>query len=70
METIHSGDIKPNGKVDIYFKADTGDVTPCELHAIDAREALFFDLALEDLTRAADLFRTVYDETNGVDGYV
>ena len=33
-------------------------------------EALFFDLALEDLTRAADLFRTVHDQTNGVDGWV
>src|SRR5215813_6775620 len=33
-------------------------------------EALFFELALEDLTRAADLFRPVYDRTNGVDGWV
>ena len=33
-------------------------------------ESLFFDLALEDLTRAADLFRPVYDRTNGVDGWV
>jgi transaldolase len=33
-------------------------------------ESLFFDLALEDLTRAADLFRSVYDRTNGVDGWV
>jgi len=32
-------------------------------------EALFFELALEDLTRAADLFRPVYDRTNGVDGW-
>src|SRR6266404_6486327 len=35
-----------------------------------AGEALFFELALEDLTRAADLFRPIYDETNGVDGWV
>jgi transaldolase len=35
-----------------------------------AGEALFFDLALDDLTRAADLFRPVYDRTNGVDGWV
>jgi len=27
-------------------------------------------LALEDLTRAADLFRPIYDRTNGVDGWV
>src|SRR6266567_4392083 len=33
-------------------------------------EALFFELALEDLTRAADLFRPVHDWTNGVDGWV
>ncbi len=33
-------------------------------------EALFFELALEDLTRAADLFRPIYEKTNGVDGYV
>jgi transaldolase len=35
-----------------------------------AGEALFFDLALEDLTRAADLFRPIHDQTNGVDGWV
>src|ERR1700733_12732453 len=33
-------------------------------------EALFFDLALEDITRAADLFRPIYEKTNGVDGWV
>ncbi len=33
-------------------------------------EALFFELALEDLTRAADLFRSVRDRTDGVDGWV
>lgn len=33
-------------------------------------EALFFELALQDLTRAADLFRPVHDETKGVDGWV
>jgi transaldolase len=33
-------------------------------------EGLFFELALEDLTQAADLFRPVYDRTNGVDGWV
>jgi transaldolase len=46
-------------------------------HAIDedlkkgkSGEALFFDLAIEDLTRAADLFRPIHDRTNGVDGWV
>jgi len=33
-------------------------------------EALFFEVALEDLTRAADMFRPIYDRTNGVDGWV
>ena len=33
-------------------------------------EALFFELALEDITRAAALFRPVYDQTDGVDGWV
>ena len=33
-------------------------------------EGLFFELALEDLTQAADLFRPIWDQTNGVDGWV
>jgi transaldolase len=33
-------------------------------------EEIFFDLALEDLTAAADLFRPVFDRSNGVDGWV
>jgi transaldolase len=33
-------------------------------------EDLFFDLAIADLTRAADLFRPVADRTHGVDGWV
>jgi transaldolase len=33
-------------------------------------EAAFFELAVADLTRAADLFRPVHDRTHGVDGYV
>jgi transaldolase len=35
-----------------------------------AGEELFFELALEDLTRAADLFRPIWDRTAGVDGWV
>src|SRR5512143_558688 len=31
-------------------------------------EALFFEVALSDITRAADLFRPVNERTNGVDG--
>ena len=33
-------------------------------------EDLFFELALEDLREAADLFRPIYDETGGRDGFV
>jgi transaldolase len=33
-------------------------------------EQLFFELALEDITQAADLFRPVWERTNGVDGWV
>lgn len=32
-------------------------------------ESLFFELALEDIAAAADLFRPVFDSTNGVDGW-
>jgi transaldolase len=35
-----------------------------------AGEALFFELGLEDLTLAADLFRSVHRETQGTDGWV
>jgi transaldolase len=38
--------------------------------AAGAMEDLFFDLALEDLTRAADLFKPVFARTDGVDGWV
>jgi len=33
-------------------------------------EAVFVGLALDDLTRAADLFRPIHDATRGVDGFV
>ena len=33
-------------------------------------EALFFDLAIEDITQAADLFGPVHARTSGVDGWV
>src|SRR5438034_380648 len=35
-----------------------------------AAEELFFELALEDLTQTADLFRPIYERTNGIDGWV
>jgi transaldolase len=33
-------------------------------------EELFLELALEDITRAADLFRPIWEDTAGVDGWV
>jgi len=33
-------------------------------------EALFFELAVQDLTRAADLFGPIHERTAGVDGWV
>jgi transaldolase len=33
-------------------------------------EALFFELAIEDLQQAADLFRPIHDRTDGADGWV
>ena len=41
-----------------------------KMHAGKSGEDLFFDLAIEDLTQAADLFGPIYDETDGVDGWV
>ncbi|HVQ76564.1 MAG TPA: transaldolase [Candidatus Binatia bacterium] len=41
-----------------------------KLAAARTGEGLFFELALEDLTRAADLFRGVHERTAGVDGWV
>ena len=35
-----------------------------------SHEELFFKLALEDITRAADLFRPINERTSGVDGWV
>jgi len=41
-----------------------------ELRRGHSGEKLFFELALDDLTRAADQFRPIHDQTNGVDGWV
>lgn len=59
----------------IYDKAIGGsdaydDAVRSAANAGLSAEDTFFDLALADLTRATDLFRPVYDETGGVDGFV
>jgi transaldolase len=41
-----------------------------KVHAAKSAEALFFELALADLTRAADLFQPIFARTDGIDGWV
>lgn len=41
-----------------------------KMRAGKSGEALFFELALEDLTQAADLLRPAHDASGGVDGWV
>jgi transaldolase len=49
---------------------DYDDVIRRKLDEGKSGEVLFFELALEDLRQAADLFRPIYDRTDGVDGWV
>jgi transaldolase len=41
-----------------------------KLRYLKSSERLFFELALEDITEAADLFQPISERTNGVDGWV
>jgi transaldolase len=41
-----------------------------KLAAGKSGEGMFFELAIEDLTAAADLFKPIYARTDGVDGFV
>lgn len=51
-----------------------GDAYDSAIHQLTAsglsEEALFFELALEDLRQAADLFQDIHQATGGVDGWV
>jgi transaldolase len=49
---------------------DFDDVIRRNLDEGKSGEVLFFELALEDLRQAADLFRPIYDRSDGVDGWV
>jgi transaldolase len=60
--TIFDHAIKNSGEYDDAIKS--------KLAEGKSGEKLFFELALEDLKQAADLFRPVYDRTYGVDGWV
>src|ERR1700678_757535 len=46
------------------------DAIRSRLKAGKAGESLFFEIALEDITRAADLFRPVHERSSGADGWV
>ena len=39
-------------------------------HSTTSQESLFFELAMADLARAAELFRPIYERTDRVDGWV
>src|ERR671935_1799255 len=56
----------------IFDKAIEGtDSYDGAIRASDADgEELFFELAIDDLRRAADTFRPIFERTNGVDGWV
>ncbi len=60
--TIFDHAIKNSTAYDAAIRQSSKHATP--------EEDLFFELAIEDLTRAAALFRPIYDRTDGVDGWV
>jgi transaldolase len=60
--TIFDRAIKNSAAYDVMIRK--------ELARGKSGEELFFDLAVEDITRAADLFRPIFEQTNGVDGWV
>ena len=60
--TIFDGAIKNSSDYDDEIRSRT--------KAGRVAEELFFDLALEDCTQTADLFRPIHDQTDGVDGWV
>jgi transaldolase len=60
--TIFDHAIKNSGAYDAAIRG--------KLSQSKSAEALFFDLALEDITRAAAMFRSIHDRTDGVDGWV
>jgi transaldolase len=54
----------------IKNSSDYDDAIRSKIAKGESGERLFFEVALEDLTEAADLFRPIYDRTGGVDGWV
>jgi transaldolase len=60
--TIFDHAIKNSTNYDMDISQNTG--------SAKSAEDLFFDLALADLTRAAELFQPIFAQTDGVDGWV
>src|SRR5487761_2475960 len=60
--TIFDHAIKNSGAYDAAIRA--------RLKEGKSGEKLFFELALDDITRAADLFRSINERSSGVDGWV
>lgn len=58
----------------IFEQAFAGDAYDDSIHKLVSAgmdgEELFFELALQDLVQAADLFRPIFDASDGVDGWV
>src|SRR5499427_4171508 len=54
----------------IKNSGDYDDAIKSKLAEGKSGEKLFFEVALEDLAQAADLFRPIHDQTCGVDGWV
>jgi transaldolase len=54
----------------IKNSGDYDDAIKSKLAEGKSGEKLFFELALDDLAQAADLFRPIHDRTCGVDGWV
>src|SRR5215467_7600924 len=54
----------------IKNSSDYDDAIKGKLAQGKSGEELFFELALDDLAQAADLFRPIHDRTCGVDGWV
>ncbi len=65
--TIFDHAIKKSSDYDADIRAQSGDANSGPTRS---GEDLFFDLALVDISRAADLFLPIFERTAGVDGWV
>ncbi|MGH1472367.1 MAG: transaldolase [Cellvibrionaceae bacterium] len=54
----------------VYDEAIVKKTIPDKTLSSQEMEKIFFDLAIDDLSRAADLFKPMHDSSNGLDGWV